>query len=89
MNCEKCGAKTVVIDTRTSADLDGDARVAVVLMALGKDVEEHTNNATIGRRGVAKLASKAGLRLRRRRCRACGHEQATVEMTAGTWEGRR
>jgi hypothetical protein len=77
MWCEKCGERTTVKDTRTSADLDGDARVRVALMALGKDVAEHVDEG------------KARLRLRWRRCTGCGHEQATVEMTAGAWEGRR
>ncbi len=64
-------------DTRTSVDIEGDARVRVSLFALGKDVLTHVKEG------------KARLRLRMRRCVVCGHEQATVEMTADCWEDRR
>lgn len=75
MRCELCGGATAVVDSRPDTALDG-GRVRTTVWALGE----------AALRRLAPTAQAAGMRLRVRRCRACGHEQATVELTAAQFE---
>jgi len=73
MNCEKCGGKTTVIDTKPSGYVGGRSRssILVITALVGETVKP----------------GKSGYRLRVRRCFQCGHEFTTVELTERQFKG--